>query len=220
MPRQLAWVAALAPSLLACNPPAAGEPVQARPPDPAPAAPRCDEPPAGALALLSDAPCPWVLVGEAGAIALRSLAPGARAIAVAPPDDCRPCRFEGTVTTAGPVLLATRPSAAGELADMAWIGATSDGAPVLAFAPIWYGQADLGDRTAQGPTYALAPRVCDRGLVLSPMPRLPGSRGEEPPAALARAAGFYAVRDGALVRQDLPVPTDMSGCVRVQLDPP
>lgn len=218
MPRQLARVAAL--TLLACNPPAAGEPVQARPPDPDPAAPRCDEPPAGALALLSDAPCPWVLVTSAGPLALRSLAPGGRTIAVAPPEDCRPCRFEGVVTAAGPVLLATRPSPFGELADAAWIGATSEAAPVLAFAPLWYGQADLGDRTAQGPTYALAPQVCAHRLVLSPTPRLPGARGEEPPAALVRAAGVYAIEGGALVRQDMPGPTDMSDCAPVPLELP
>jgi hypothetical protein len=211
----------LAPlALLACNPPAAGEPVQARPPDPSPAAVRCDEPPAGALALLSDPTCPWALVAEGGALALRSLAPGGRALAVAPPDGCKPCRFEGVLTAAGPLLLATRPAADSELADAAWIGATSDGAAVLAFAPLWYGQADLGDRTAQGPTYALAPRVCDRSLVLSPAPRLPGARGEEPPAALARAAGVYAIRGGELVLQDVPVPSDISTCDSVPLELP
>lgn len=211
-------LAALA--LLACNPPAAGEPVQARPPDPSPVATRCDEPPAAALALLSDPTCPWALVADGGALALRSLAPGGRALAVAPPDGCEPCRFEGVLTAAGPLLLATRPSAASELADAAWIGATSDGATTLAFAPLWYGQADLGDRTAQGPTYALAPRVCDRRLVLWPAPRLPGARDEEPPAALARAAGVYAIRGGELVLQDAPVPSDMSTCDSVPLELP
>lgn len=214
--RRLAPLALLA----ACNPPAAGEPARARPPDPSPAVVRCDEPPAGALALLSDPTCPWALVAEGDALTLRSLARGGRALAVAAPDGCRPCRFEGVVTTAGPLLLATRPSADSELADAAWIGATSDGAAVLAFAPLWYGPADLGDRTAQGPTYALAPRVCERSLVLSPAPRLPGARGEEPPAALARAAGVYAIRGGELVLQDVPVPSDISTCDSVPLELP
>lgn len=205
--------------LLACNPPVAGEPVVARPPDPPPSpAPRCDEPPAGALAVLAARACPSVLVEEAGGLVLRGLGPGAAALAVAPPETCRPCHFAGAITAAGPVLLAIRPSAGSELADAAWIGASGGGE--LVFAPLWHGQPDFGDRTVQGPAWALAPYVCGDALVLRPAPRLPGARAEEPPPALVRAAGVYTVHGGELARRDTPVPTDMSECEPVPLELP
>ena len=207
--------------VLACNAPAAGEPAVARPPDPSPSAPPCDPAPDGALAVLSDETCPWVLVADgAGALTLRSLAPDAQALPVAAPEDCRPCRYSGAITAAGALLVATRPSPAGELADAAWLGATSAGAAAVAFAPLWHGQPDLGDRTPQGPAFALAPRLCGRTLVLWPTARLPGVRGEEPPAALVRLAGAYAVRDGELARADAPVPADISTCATPALELP
>lgn len=211
--------AALA-AALACNPPAAGEMAAAPPRVPSPPAPTCDEPPAGTLAYLADETCPSVLVQEnAGGLAVRSLNPGARSVPVVTPDECRPCRFSGVVTPAGPLLLAVRVPAFSELADAAWLGATADGEP-LAFTPLWYDRPVLGDSTVIGPAYALAPHVCGKALVLWPAPRLPGARGEEPSPALLAASGVYATRRGELIRLGDPVPSDRSACTAVPLELP
>lgn len=249
--------AALA-AALACNPPATGEPAPAPPAELAPPEPTCEEPPAGALALLPpvdrDMPertCPWVLVGSGDELSARPLARSDAAVVLAPvpviaPAGCRPCRFAGVVTAAGPLLLATRPSPGSELADAAWFGAGGldpgpprplvaaaaepglalpsprQGPAPVAFTPLWFDRPGFGDSTLQGPAWALAPHLCRTPpvLVLLPEPRLPGARAEEPPPALTRAAGVYALADGELVRQDEPVPPDMSHCTRVPLELP
>lgn len=259
-PRRAALVAAA----LACNPPASGEPAPAPPAAVDPPAPSCEEPPAGALALLPPIPepsskdmpegaCPWVLVEHDGQLTARPLilrpgspGPGAgdrreleraveaasnaarrRPVPVLPPADCRPCRYEGVVTPIGPIVLATRPAADSELAAAAWIGAGLPPSPrvdlepaPLVFAPLWFDRPGLGDSTVQGPPWALAPHLCGRDLVLAPAPRLPGARAEEPPPALVRAAGVYAAAGAELLRQDRPVPSDMSTCAPVPLELP
>lgn len=260
--------AALA-AALACNPPVTGEPGPAPPAEPAPPQPACEEPPAGALALLPaeradpglvDRTCPWVLVGAGAELTAHPLGRGdatdlRTALPVIPPPDCRPCRFSGVVTAIGPVILATRPSAGSELADAAWLGAGPAGPPLrpgagpapVVFAPLWFGRPGFGDSTLQGPPWALAPHLCGAreaspkgagttpgarepvapppvpdspALVLLAEPRLPGARAEEPPPALVRAAGVYAAAGGELLRQDAPVPSDMSACTRVPLELP
>lgn len=205
-------------SLACCGPPATVERAADPPLDAAPPAPECEAPPAGALALLASGTCPWTLVAEGATLVVRPAEPGGRPLRGEAPAECRPCRFSGAVTAAGPVVLATRASAAGELADAAWIGA-GDGAS-LAFAPLWLDRPALGDSTVLGPAYALAPHVCGSALVLAPEARLPGARGEDPSAALARARGAYAVRGGELVRLDEPVPEDLSSCARVAIELP
>lgn len=212
--------AALAAAAFACGPSAAHEPVPAPPRPPDPPAPACAPVPPGALALLSGETCPWALVEVAGALELQPLAPGAdRALAVQPPEECAPCRFTGAMTALGPTLLATRPSPASELAEEAWFGAALGGSAVV-FAPLWFDRPALGDSTVLGPPHALAPWACGGALVLWPAPRLPGARGEEPPAALLRAAGEYEAAEGALRRSDRPVPPDMAGCTRIEVEAP
>lgn len=178
--------------------------------------------------------CPWVLFERDGELAVRPLGRGEAApphvrapVPVLPPAGCRPCRWSGVVTPAGPILLAVRPSADSELAAEAWLGAGMppsprvdvEPAPVV-FTSLWFGQPGFGDSTLQGPPWALAPRLCGRSLVLLPTPRLPGAGVEEPPPALVRAAGVYAAAGGELLRQDTPVPSDMSICTAVPLELP
>jgi hypothetical protein len=206
-------------ALLACNPPAAHDAAVAAPRPPAPPAPDCDDPPAAVLTYLSDKTCPSVLYQEAAELALRSLTPGARATPALAPEECRPCRYTGVVTPAGPVVLAVRVPPGSELADAAWIGAAQDGEP-LAFAPLWYDRPVLGDSTLQGPAWALAPHVCGKSLVLWPVARLPGADAEEPSPALLAAAGVYASRRGELTRLGDPVPNDRSTCTPVRLELP
>ncbi|MFZ6185857.1 hypothetical protein [Nannocystis pusilla] len=178
--------------------------------------------------------CPWVLFEKDGELAVRPLGRGEAApphvrapVPVVPPAGCRPCRWSGVVTPAGPILLAVRPSPDSELAAEAWLGAGMppdpridvEPAPVV-FTSLWFGQPGFGDSTLQGPPWALAPRLCGRSLVLLPTPRLPGAGVEEPPPALVRAAGVYAAAGGELLRQDTPVPSDMSICTGVPLELP
>ncbi|MCY0989155.1 hypothetical protein OV203_18605 [Nannocystis sp. ILAH1] len=178
--------------------------------------------------------CPWVLFEKDGELAVRPLGRGEAApphvrapVPVIPPAGCRPCRWSGVATPAGPILLAVRPSADSELAAEAWLGAGMppspridvEPAPVV-FTSLWFGQHGFGDSTLQGPPWALAPRLCGRSLVLLPTPRLPGAGVEEPPPALVRAAGVYAAAGGELLRQDTPVPSDMSICTAVPLELP
>ena len=200
-------------------------------------APRTTDAAARESSARSDMPpqtCPWVLFEKAGELAVRPLGRGEAApphvrapVPVVPPAGCRPCRWSGVVTPAGPILLAVRPSADSELAAEAWLGAGMppsprvdvEPAPVV-FTSLWFGQHGFGDSTLQGPPWALAPRLCGRSLVLLPTPRLPGAGVEEPPPALVRAAGVYAAAGGELLRQDIPVPSDMSICTAVPLELP
>jgi hypothetical protein len=190
--------------------------------------------PAAARQDMPDQTCPWVLFKKEGELAVRPLGRGEAApahvrapVPVVPPPGCDPCRWSGVVTPVGPILLAVRPSADSELAAAAWIGAGMPPSPrvdvepaPLVFAPLWFGQSVFGDSTLQGPPWALAPRLCGRSLVLLPTPRLPGAGAEEPPSALVRAAGVYAAAGGELLRQDMPVPADMSDCTAIPLELP
>ncbi|MDC0722537.1 hypothetical protein [Nannocystis bainbridge] len=184
---------------------------------------------------MPDRTCPWVLFKtDEGPLAVRPLGRGEAApphvrapVPVVPPAACRPCRWSGVVTPVGPILLAVRPSADSELAAEAWIGAGMPPSPrvdvepaPLVFAPLWFGQPGFGDSTLQGPAWALAPRLCGRELVLLPTPRLPGAGAEEPPPALVRAAGVYAAAGSELLRQDVPIPSDMSNCTAIPLELP
>ena len=233
---------------LACNPPASSEPAPVAPVEAAPPEPTCEEPPPGTLAWLPELPepsprapadlpdrtCPWVLFEKDGELAVRPLGRGEAApahvrapIAVVPPAGCHPCRWSGVVTALGPIVLAVRPSADSELAAEAWLGAGMAPSPrvdvepaPLVFAPLWFGQPGLGDSTLQGPPWALAPRLCGTSLVLVPAQRLPGAGAEEPSPALVRAAGIYAAAGSELLRQDLPVPSDMSACTALPLELP
>ncbi|HEY0136051.1 MAG TPA: hypothetical protein VGB85_18320 [Nannocystis sp.] len=184
-------------------------------------APTCAPPPAAALALIADAPCPWILVsGDRSEMALRAtdmVAP--RALVVVPPEACGDrCSFTGASTALGPVVLATRHDPASELADAAFIGAALGGG-TLRFTPLWYGASAHGDSTDLGPSYALVPWVCEEALVLAIGGRLPGARAEEPARALAAAAGVYAIADDELRRTDQAMPA-LTGCTRVPLELP
>ena len=206
--------------LAACSPPV--REVVAVPAAPVVAAgPSCTPPPDAALALLADAPCPWVLVpGDRSELALRSsdLA-SARSLAVAAPDACGGrCEFTGTVTAIGPLLLAAHRGPASDRVDAAFVGAAL-GAEVVRFTPLWFGLAARGDGTALGPSHALAPWVCGDALVLAVEGRLPAASAEEPAAALLRAAGVYEQGDDELRRVERPAPA-LSGCTRAPLELP
>lgn len=213
---------ALAAVLAACNPPAR-EVAPAAPPPAVAAAPECAPPPPAALAYLSDATCPWVLVpGDSAEMALRAtdmVAP--RALVVSLPEGCAAdnCRFSGVVTAVGPMLLAVRSDPASELPDAAYLGAALGGGTIR-FAPLWFGRTVVGDSTALGPSHALAPWLCGDALVLAVAGRLAEAASEEPPDALRRAAGVYEVAGEELRRSDRPVPEDMKRCTRVALDLP
>ena len=206
--------------VVACNPPATREAASATEPPSAPLAPTCAPPPAAALALIADAPCPWILVGERTDMALRAtdmVAP--RVVVVEPPAECGGrCSFTGASTALGPVLLATRHDPASELADAAFVGAALGGG-VLRFTSLWYGETAQADSTELGPTYALVPWVCEGALVLAVGGRLPGARAEEPARALERAAGVYAIADDELRRTEQAMPA-LTGCTRVPLELP
>ncbi len=182
--------------------------------------PTCAPPPAAALALVADAPCPWILVGEGAALALRAtdmVAP--RVLAVTVPEACGGgCSFTGASTALGPVLLATRQSPASELADAVFLGAALGGGTVR-FTPLWYGATARGDSTDLGPSYALVPWVCDGALVLAVGGRLPGARAEEPALVLQQAAGVYVMADDELRRGEQTMPA-LTGCTRVPLELP
>lgn len=207
--------------LFACTPPPSETTTTAPTPAPAPE-PACTSVPAGALAYLADATCPWVLVpGEGPALTLRRTdVTAAPTIGVVPPEDCAGrCSFSGVVTALGPVLLAVRADPHSELADAAFVGAALGGRS-LRFAPLWFGRPALGDSTLQGPVHALAPWVCNDRLVLTAGPRLPGAASEEPPRALTEASGVYELVGDELRRADRPVPEDMQQCNRIPLELP
>jgi hypothetical protein len=204
-------------ALLACNPPATRDVAPAAPVA-VPPEPACAAPPATALAYLADRTCPWVLVPEAGALALRELAPaGGRVLAVVPPEDCERCSYTGSLTDAGPVLLAVREGGASAMPEAVFVGAALGG-PTLRFAPLWFGPSAVGDATRLGPSHALAPWLCGQTLVLAPAARLPGAQAEEPGPAVLAAAGAYAVEAEAL-RRRAPLP-DLQACTRVPLELP
>ena len=207
--------------LVGCNPPAVRETASVTEPPSVALAPACAPPPAAALALVADAPCPWILVsGDRSEMALRAtdmVAP--RALVVVPPQVCGArCSFTGASTALGPVVLATRHDPASELADAAFIGAALGGG-TLRFTPLWFGVSAHGDSTALGPSYALVPWVCEGALVLAIGGRLPGARAEEPARALEAAAGVYAIADDELRRTDQRMPA-LTGCTRVPLELP
>jgi hypothetical protein len=206
--------------VLACNPPAAREVATAVEPPIAEVAPACAPPPAAALALLADAPCPWILVADGSAMALRAtdmVAP--RALLVAPPEECAGrCDFTGTSTALGPLVIATLPDAASELPAAVFVGAALGGGTVR-FAPLWFGRTSRVDNTDQGPSHALVPWVCGDALVLAVAGRVPAAAAEEPAPALVRAAGVYAIADDELRRLDRPTPP-LAQCVRVPLELP
>lgn len=211
-----AWLASTG-----CNPPvreAVGVPTAPV----VPAGPSCAPTPAGALALVNDEPCPWVLVaGEAAAPPmLRSGDPASgRSLSVAVPDECAGrCEFTGTSSALGPVLLATRSDPAGERVEAAFVGVALGG-DVVHFAPLWFGLAARGDSTVLGPPHTLAPWVCGDALVLAVEGRLPASEAEEPVPGIVRAAGVYALLNDQLQRSDRVAPT-LRGCTRVPLELP
>lgn len=206
--------------LVACNPPVR-EVVGVPAPPVVAAGPACAPPPAAALALLADAPCPWVIVpGDRSELTLRSSdMASARSLGIAAPEACAGrCDFTGTVTAIGPLLLATHRDPASELVDAAFVGAALGG-EVVRFAPLWFGLAAHGDSTALGPSHALVPWVCGDALVLAVEGRLPAAGAEEPAAALLRAAGMYGPGDDELRRVERPAPA-LSGCTRVPLELP
>lgn len=205
---------------VACNPPV-HEVQSVAPPPVVELGPACAPPPAAALALLADAPCPWILVpGDGTQMALRAtdmVAP--RALVVAPPEDCAGrCEFTGAATAVGPVLLASRLELGGERADAAFVGAALGGG-VVRFAPLWFGRPARGDSSELGPSHALVPWVCGDALVLGVGGRLPAAAAEEATDGLRRAAGVYVIADDELRRSDQPIP-DFSTCTRVPLELP
>lgn len=212
---------ALAAVVAGCNPSVVREPAPGVEAPVVEVAPACAPPPAAALALLADAPCPWILVsGDASTMALRAtdmVAP--RALVVVLPPECGGrCEFTGTSTPLGPILLATRPDPASEVADAAFLGAALGGGTVR-FTPLFFGRSARTDSTEMGPSHMLAPWVCGDALVLAATGRLPAADAEEPAAALLRAAGVYVIADDELRRTDTP-PPPLTGCVRVPLELP
>ncbi len=205
--------------LAGCNPPVR-EPASVPPPPVVAAGPTCAPPPAAALALVSDAPCPWILVADGAALSLRSTEAGSsRALVVEPPGACAGrCAYTGASSGLGPVLLATRGDAAGEFVEAAYVGASLGGG-VVRFAPLWFGRGARGDSTELGPSHALAPWVCGEVLVLAVEGRLPAADAEEPAEGLVRAAGVYGIGDDELRRTDVS-PPKLSECTRVPLELP
>ncbi len=203
-----------------CNPPVR-EVESVAPPPVVELGPACAPPPAAALALLADAPCPWILVpGDGATMALHAtdmVAP--RALVVTPPEECGArCSFSGATSALGPIVLATRSDPGSGLADAAFVGAALGGGTVR-FTPLWYGRPARGDSTELGPSYTLVPWVCGEALVLGVAARLPGAGAEEASEGLRRAAGVYVIAEDELRRSEQPIP-DFSTCARVPLELP
>lgn len=208
-------------ALAACNPPAMSDAAVA-PTPPAEDDARCVDAPAGALAILADATCPWALVpSDRSGLALHELAKASpRALAVAAPAGCEAgCEWRGAVTEVGPVVVATRASRLREGAEEAFVGAALGGA-TLRFAPLWYDRSAIGDATPLGPSHALVPWVCGKELVLAAQARLAGADAEEPSAGLVAAAGVYTLVGDELQRSG-PAPDPRLGtCTLLAVDLP
>lgn len=213
---------ALGLGLLACSPPsttqAEGKPApRAVAPDPEPVACR-PSPGGGAWARFSGPLCDWELREEGEALVLTSLAlaapPPARGEV---PEPCRTstCVYHGTLTAAGPVLLAVVPSAASEMPSDALL-LVAHGEQLVATS-LWEGAGPPveSDLTPVGPAHALAPFVCGSTLALLVVERLDpvglpapetlrAREGRLDPAALAGPAG--AVERASCQQVELPVP--------------
>lgn len=208
--------------LWACSPPsttqAEGKAApRAVAPDPVPAACR-PSPGGGAWARFADRECDWELREEGDELVLASLAiqapPPARGEV---PEPCRTstCVYHGTLTVAGPVLLAVVPSAASEMpSDVLLLVAHGE---QLVATSLWEGAGSPveSDFTPVGPAHALAPFVCGSTLALLAVERLDpvglpppetlrAREGRLDPAALAGPAG--AVDRESCRQVELPVP--------------
>jgi hypothetical protein len=230
----------LGAALLACSPPsttqAEGKPsprAVAPDADPAPCRP---SPGTGAWARFSGGPCDWELRqdGEAAAgeparpeasptLVLASLALDAPPPARGPvPEPCltRTCVYHGTLTTAGPVLVAVVPSPSSEMpSDVLLVVPHGE---ALGWTSLWEGAGEPveSDFTLVGPAHALAPFVCGRTLALLAVERL-DMVGLEPPATLRAREGRLDA--AALVRGGEAKPAgavDRASCRPVDLPVP
>lgn len=156
-------------------------------------------------------------------LVLASLAPDAPAPARGPvPEPCRTrtCVYHGTLTAAGPLLVAVVPSPSSEMpSDVlllaphgAQLGSTS----------LWEGAGEpmVSDYTVVGPAHALAPFVCGEVLALLAVERL-DMVGLRPPATLLAREG--RLDPAALVgpgQVEPAGPVDRARCQPVELPVP
>lgn len=227
-------------ALVACSPPsttqAEGKPApRAVAPDADPAACR-RSPGAGAWARFSGGQCDWELrqEGEPAAgepagpeasptLVLASLALDAPPPARGPvPEPCRTrtCVYHGTLTAAGPVLVAVVPSPSSEMpSDVLLVVPHGDR---LGWLSLWEGAGEPveSEFTVVGPAHALAPFVCGTALALLAVERL-DLVGLEPPATLRAREGRLDA--AALVRDGEATPAgavDRASCRPVDLPVP
>lgn len=229
----------LGAALVACSPPSTTQ--SEGKPAPRAVAPEVDpacrpSPGAGAWARFSGGRCEWELrqEGEAAAgepasadasptLVLASLARGGPPPARGPvPEPCRTrtCVYHGTLTDAGPVLVAVVPSPSSEMpSDVLVVVPHGE---QLGWTSLWEGAGEPveSDFTVVGPAHALAPFVCGGALALLSVPRL-DMVGLDPPATLRAREGRLDA--AALVRggEAKPAgPVDRASCQPVDLPVP
>lgn len=191
-------------------------------PDPEPVACR-PSPGAGAWARFAGGECDWELRDEAEELVLASLAldapPPARGEV---PEPCRTstCVYHGTLTPAGPLLVAVVPSPSSEMpSDVLLIVAHGER---LAWTSLWEGAGSPveSDFTLVGPAHALAPFLCGSSLALLAVERL-DPVGLPAPATLQAREGRLDVAAFAASGQATPVsPVERGGCRPVDLPVP
>lgn len=180
-----------------------------------------------AWARFPGAACDWELRvegdGTSEVLVLASLAPDAPAPARGPvPEPCRTrtCVYHGTLTAAGPVLLAVVPSPSSEMpSDVLLVAPHGE---QLGSTSLWEGAGEPveSDYTVVGPAHALAPFVCGKGLALLAVERL-DMVGLRPPGTLLEREGRL---DAAALVGTGPVepagPVDRASCQPVDLPVP
>jgi hypothetical protein len=213
--------------LVACSPPnitqAEGKvapPLVA--PDPEPVACR-PSPGPGAWARFPGRECDFELRDEGDQLVLSSLAldpPPPAHGEVPEPCRTRTCVYHGTLSAAGPLLVAVVPSPGSEMpSDVLLLVAHGER---LASTSLWDGAGEPveSDFTTAGPAHALAPFVCGQALALLAVERLDPVSVPPPPTLRAREgrldpAALVAAGDGTPAGS-----VDRSGCRPVDLPVP
>lgn len=203
---------------LACAQPAQPPPEPTPAPPSAPPAPDCREPPSGEIVARFGEPCPWVVALDRGELHLTSLALDASGEARGAPPSCvhASCRYEGTDTPLGPMLVATEPTAESEVPRTVFVGIVVRERE-LVFVDLWAaaGPAVIEDSTALGPAHALLPMKCGADLGLFARARLPVGESTEPPPELRSREGILPLASSAATR-----PGTQDGCTPLDLPLP